>query len=482
MPTMPQWVSTDDAERIAAYTTYEQMYWGAPGAFELTQKGSDTDPIYVPSARAIIEATNRFLAVDWDFYVEGSDDQAKADATAAFFRLFKREQMWSKFATQKRFCLVRGDALWHITADMNKPEGSRLSIHELDPASYFPIYDVNDLDKLVGCYIVDTVEEGDTIVIRRQAYRKQMDESGNFTGVITSELALYELAGWDDRNGAKPEDIKQVSVIIPEYELPAEITSLPVYHWKNFRNPGDPYGSSQMRGIERLASAINQTISDQDLAVALSGLGVYVTDSAAPTDDEGNEVNWLIGPGRVVEISPGNKFDRVTGLTTIAPSLEHAQYLENKMREGAGVPAIAIGDVDVATAESGVALYLRLAPLLAANKEKELELLGVMDNMLYDLQTMWFPAYESINLTNVVVSSVVGNPMPENRQISVDEIIKLATSTPPLITLDMAQAQLTKLGYDFTPGATDAIIEQQSRLAAATDPFAQRFHAETQGE
>lgn len=478
---LPQYLSPDDAERIGAYTLYEQMYWGVPGAFELTQVGTEGDPIYVPSARAIIEATNRFLAVDWDFYVDETvgTPEEQAVAKAAFFRLFKRENMWSKFATQKRYCLIRGDALWHIVADEAKPEGSRISIYELDPASYFPIYDIDNLDRIIGCHIVDVVEEGDTEVIRRQTYRKQLDAFGVTTG-ITSELALFEMNGWDDRNGAKPEDIKRISILKPETLLPEQITQLPVYHIKNIRNPGDPFGSSQIRGVERLAAAINQTISDQDLAVALAGLGVYVTDSAAPTNDDGEEVNWLISPGRVVEVTPGSKWDRVQGITTVQPSLDHAKYLEDKMREGAGVPAIATGDVDVQAAESGIALFLRLAPLLAANAEKETEMLGIYDQMLYDLQMMWFPAYEGINMANVVVSSVVADAMPANREARIQEIIQLATSTPPLISLEMAQAELSKLGYEFGATAATDIVTQTARLAAANDPFAQRMRGEAE--
>lgn len=475
MGVLPTWVSPDDADRLGSYTTYEQMYWGSEGAYELTQKGTDSDPIYVPAARSIIEATLRFLAVDWNFTVEGESPEEVTAAQVAFHNLFKRENMWSKFATQKRYCLIRGDALWHIMADPLKEEGSRISIYELDPGSYFPIYDIEDLDKVVGCHIVDTIidEDGTTEVIRRQTYRKQQDKEGNFTGIITSELALFELAGWDDRNGAKPEDIKQVRVLVPEYPLPTEITQIPVYHWKNIRNPADPFGSSQMRGIERLAAAVNQTITDQDLAVALAGLGVYVTDSAAPVDEDGEEVNWIIGPGRVIELTPATTFKRVNGITSVQPSLDHIGYLEDKMREGAGVPAIAMGDVEVQAAESGIALSLRLSPILAANKEKELDLLGITDNMLYDLQRMWFPAYESLSMENVIVTSVVGDPMPKNRKALVDEIIALATSTPPLLTIEEAREELIKLGYTFTKTAT-GVVKQQERLAAANDPFAGR--------
>lgn len=474
---LPQWASPEDKERIAAYQLYEEMYWGAPDAFKLQQTGTDANPIYIPSVRTIVESTHRFLAVDWGYSVDGGTDEEKALARNEFLKLFRRENMWSKFATQKRYALIRGDALWHVVADLDKPAGSRISIYELDPASYFPIYDIDDLDRLVGCHIVDQVMEGDTTLIRRQTYRKQVDANGIFTGIITSEMALFELAGWDDRNGAKPDDIKQIRIVEAEAPLPSEITSLPVYHIRNMRNPADPFGSSQLRGIERIAAAVNQTINDQDLAVALAGLGVYVTDSAAPTNDDGEEVNWIIGPGRVIELAPTATWQRVPGITSVQPSLDHANYLEGKMREGAGIPAIATGDVDVATAESGIALFLRLAPLLSGNKEKETEMLGVYDQMFYDLQKMWFPAYEQITFgEQVVITASVGDPMPTNREAKITEITTLFAAG--LITIDMATAELTKLGYVFPVGAADALIAQTAKLASANDPYAGRVTKE----
>jgi len=475
---LPKWMSPEDAERIAAYQLYEEIYWGAPGAFELTQKGSDEDPIYVPAARTIIEATNRFLAVDWSYFVDpklGTPEERTALDTA-FLNLFRRETMWAKFATQKRYGLIRGDALWHITADETKAPGSRISIHELDPASYFPIYDDSNIDRIIGCHIVDVTEWDGKEMIRRQTYRKDFER-----GVITSEEAIYELAGWDDRYGAKPEDIKRVTVTIPLHDLPPQITQLPVYHIKNIRNPADPFGSSQLRGIERLAAAVNQTITDQDLAVALAGLGVYVTDSAAPRNEDGEEVNWIIGPGRVIELgAPGNKWDRVQGITTVQPSLDHAGYLEAKMREGAGVPAIATGDVDVQAAESGIALFLRLAPLLAANAEKETEMLGTYDQMFYDLSTMWFPAYEQMDFGAARVSAQVGDPMPENRQAKIDEVIKIYGAG--IITLEMAQAELAKLGYEFPTDGAEAVLSQQARIASMVDPYANRVRVELEDQ
>lgn len=476
----PQWMTADDGLRIESYSLYEQMYWSVPETFQLTKLGTDEDPIYIPKPKVVVEAILRYLCVNWGFEVDpevGTEAERK-EAVQVFKKLFKRETMYAKFASQLRYCLIRGDAVWHFTADPNKPAGSRISIHELDPATYFPIHDEDDPEKLIGVHIVDQFEEPDfSVRIRRQTYRRVMDEFGAFTGEITSQCDLFEIAGWDDRN-LDPNEIRHVRTITPVFTLPKEITQLPVYHWRNNPDPTSEFGSSQFRGVERLFAAINQTISDEDLAVALSGLGVYATDSTAPVDDDGNEVNWLIGPGRVVELTPGATFKRVTGVSTVTPSQDHVKYLEAKVQEASGVPDIAVGLVDSAIAESGVALALKMAPLIASNAEKELEIIGKTDQMLYDLQTMWLPAYEGVNLDGVIVESRVDNPLPRNKAAEIQEVLSLATSSPPLLTIQEARARLSELGYELT-GTVEEIMAQMNAAASAADPFGARMADES---
>jgi hypothetical protein len=459
----PGFASDEDVERLQAYQTYEEMYWGES---TIGIEVEDGDPIRVPTTRIIIEAIHRFLAVGWDFNVIGSGAE-KDNATVAFKKLFKREEIRSKVSSAKRWGLVRGDAMLHVIADPSKPAGSRLIVEELDPGTYFPIYDDDDQAKIVGCHIVDqfVIPGSDDVIARRITYRKSQDDSGAFTGRVTSAIAAYELAGWDDRSDG---DIKLLAVIQEETELPPQITALPVYHWRNTRNTGYTFGSSAIRGIEKVLKAIDQVVTDEDISLALTSLGVYATDSGEP------DGGWVIGPARVVNLQKDTDFKRVAGITSVQPNQDHITYLENKARAGAGVPSIAAGDVDVASAESGVALALKLMPLLAANAERELDMIAVLDHMLFDLQTMWFPAYEGLSFgENVIVESTVNDPMPVNRQATLDEIVMLWTND--LITIDMAIQRLESIGWSFPEGAASLLLTQMSTKATATDAFAARL-------
>jgi hypothetical protein len=484
MGPLESWLSGDDAVRLGAYSVYESMYRNLPGAFKLVQRGDEQNPIYIPSARTIIEAKNRFLAKRWTYALApglGSDSE-RAALDFALQQLFRRERLWSKFATQKRWGLVRGDQVWHITADEDKPEGRRLSVWDIDPASYFPILDPWNSERVLGVHLVDPVEnDAGKTVIKRQTYRKT--ESGG----ISYELSWWETGGWDDRDAdvtlkrVTGSDVPAGDYNAPiSYDLPPEIKSIPVYHIKNNPISNHPFGVSELDGLETLIAGVNQTISDEDLTLAMQGLGLFWTTSGPPVDDNGDETNWKLGPGWVLEIDQDSDFGRVAGVGSISPMLEHVGKLEQAMREASGVPDIAIGTVDVATAESGIALAFKMSPILAGNEEKEGEILSVMDHLLYDLTTMWLPAYEGLSTPSRAVS-VVDDPLPVNRKAVLDEVVAMLSTDPPLISTEYARTILQdRLGYDFPDEMGDTVVGEAQAMADArnVDPFAGRASAE----
>lgn len=487
MGPLDSWLGAEDAERLAAYQIYDSIYRNVPEAFKLVQRGTDQNPIYLPSARTIIEAKNRYLAKRWTYALDPGKGTTQEREILDFTiqNLFRRERMWSKFSTQKRWGLVRGDQVWHIVADPDKPEGRRLSIYEVDPGSYYPIADDWNPDKIYGVHLVDPVmNAAGKTVIKRQTYRKT-DE-----GRVTYECTWWETGAWDDRDAdiklkkINPKDMPEGQKETQEFELDPRITSIPVYHIKNRRTPGDPFGTSDLSGLETIIAGINQSISDEDLALALEGLGLYWTNSGPPVDGDGNEVNWRLGPGWVVEVDDESTFGRVSGVGSVAPYQQHIGKLEQSMRESSGVPDIAIGSVDVQTAESGIALAFKMGPIISENEEKEQEILAVMDNLLYDLTTMWIPVYEGLESPARPVS-IVDDPLPTNRKAVMDEVLAMLTTEPPLISTEYARALLQeKLGYDFPDEMANTVVEEASAIAAArsVDPFATRVAEELENQ
>lgn len=494
---MPAWVTdVQDQRRVAAYDGYDSMYMNLPGTF--IARGGQTDvPIYVPSAMKIVEAVVRYLAKDWRWIVESADPNADPaspsndviQTTMAFHALLTREEFRSKLYSLKRHMVQRGDAVFHITANLAMPEGMRISIDEPSARQVFAIPHPTANNVTIGYYLVDLIyaDDGTTQIARRQEYR--YDPAGS--GQIYSRLTFWESNAWDDRwvghPALKPVEAplayKQDPNVQPALAggfLPASIRSLPVYVFRNRREGGEYWGSSQIAGMETLVGGVNNTVTDEDITLALNGLGVFVTDSAAPLDEAGNEADWVVAPGSVIEVKPGTKFERVAGISTNAPFQEHLGALKDSIDESAGLSATAIGNVDANVAASGVALRLDMAPILAQNEEKEVELLGRLDQMFFDLLTMWFPVDGLPAPAGLMVTNSFGDPLPRDRAATIKEVTDLVAAG--LATVDWAVPYLAQmLGFQFPEGmlaqlsaenvaAVGARIGQEATGATAGTP------------
>jgi hypothetical protein len=440
----PNWIPWElDIMRIQSYQAYEQMYWNAPDTFKVALRGSNDLPIYIPSARTIIDTTHRYTAPGLGVVTRDRDSgQPTTDSAAALMALtdfMRRERFKSKFNGFKRYGLIRGDSLWHITADETKPEGSRISITAIDPAMYFPIYDDEDVDKILGVHLVEYLDTADGPRIRRLTYRKVPRTDG--TNTITVEDGLFEIDKWGGPDATAQTIIQQPT------DLPPEITSIPVYHVKNFEEPGNPFGSSEIRGFERIMSAVNQTVSDESLALALAGIGVYATDSSQPIDPVTKKpVAWKLGPGRVVHYD-GTKWDRVQGVSSVQPFGDHYDRLWTALKQASSTPDIAIGAVDVKIAQSGIALSLQLGPMLAKAGEKNDLIVDVHTQMFYDLTNMWMSAYEATSFNNVTVDCVTGDAVPVDRQARFAELNDMLDRG--VIDTGYYREEAKKLGYVF---------------------------------
>lgn len=454
MAALPSWVPALDAERIAAYQVYEEIYWNHSETFKLVLRGDEARPIYIPNARTIVETANRYvgkgLEVKADPTFGTPNDQAALNL--AINDLVARERFLSKYGSAKRYGIMRGDWLFHIFADEKKEPGKRISIVAIDPASYFVVPDPENEERIWKIHLAEQIlnEKGEARV-RRQTYTKLDD------GRITSELADFKTDEWFVDGKAAQQ------VITPPFVLPDEIRAFPVYHIRNFDEPGNPFGASEIRGIERLLSAINQSATDEDIALALEGLGVYASDSGAPVDEDGEESDWVIGPGRVVENAPN--FRRVSGVSSIGPYINHMDYLKNNAFEATGT--VSLGNIDVKVAESGIALALRMSPTLDKADEKDVLIREVLTQMWFDLATMWFPAYEGQSFGDARPLLSFGDKLPKNRAPEVKLMLELMSAPVPVISAATARAHLAKNGFEFNENEEALVLAEMARAAAA---------------
>lgn len=469
----PQWMSEMDAQRIMSYQVYEQIYWNVPETFKLSARGTDNSPIYIPTGRTIIDTSNRYIGPAWAAVIDpdygGTSDQAAL--RLALTQLFRREKFWTKYNSNKRFGLIRGDWLFHIIGNDLKPQGTRLKIETIDPAAYFPVFHPDDPDRIIGCHLVEQILTDDGWKLKRQTYQRGADPINNdgTDTTIYNSIATFNAESWEEF------DAKPVTTIKPLTPLPPEIKALPVYHIKNIETPGDPFGSSELKGFERIMAAINQAISDEELALALEGIGVYATDGGPPKDENNNITDWVLGPGRVVEHQKGSKFARVQGVGSVTPVMDHLKFLINTLKEASGTPDIAIGKVEVAQV-SGISLLLQMGPMLAKADEREETISSTMDQFLHDISQMWFPAYERESFQAIAVSSY-GDRLPQDRAAQLAEIVQIA-GLPGIVDADWVRAELAKLGFVFDKDIGGKAMAEMAAKAAAVDPFAARMAAE----
>ncbi len=456
-------VDTMDQHRLKAYQLYDDFYANRPETFQVTVRGESDVEIYLPSTKKIIDSTARFLAVDFGWALKGGN---VSEVSAYLENLKKREELSRKFVQAKKSGLTRGDAVWHITADNTKPVGKRISIHTMHPSCYFPI---EDGDRVIGCHLVDLVmdprelrvphPDKNKLVARRQTYRK---EDG---GRISTEARYYEIGGWDDRN-LKPDELKPLSgvpILMPKRLLPAGIGTIPVYCVSNNIPDGSTWGTSQVAGVEYIINAMNQSTTYEDLALVLQGLGVYVTTAQPPVGSDGRPGKYKLHPGNVVEVGTDDTFERVTGVSSVAPFQEHMKWMDDYASKGLGLPDMASGKVDVSVAQSGIALALEMGPIISENEDKQLTLGGRWDQIGYDLIQGWLPAFEGIYSPDTLWETTFGDPMPVNREAVISELIQLKTAG--LLLIDEARQKMETLGYDYNSELAQQLLDEAREIA-----------------
>lgn len=479
-------VANEDKDRVTAYGTYDDIYHNVEEAFKAIlrdDEGDEKSRRLIAQGRTVIDATDRYLAknpaitpqplvVNPDGSTIEADEATLLQVMKVWNDFATREEFFVKLMSLKKWMLIRGDGLLHIMGDDTKPEGSRLRIQEVNPSSYFRIEDPADPERLTGVYLVTIInDDSGGKIAARQAYLK------TDKGTIFTQLLFFEEKAWDDRYPLGEEDLKSVpaparyapqAALIAGYELDPKITSIPVYHFRNVRQGSDsPFGLSELQGIETVLAGIIQTASDEDIATAQVGVGIYVTTSGPPRDSNGKEMDWVVAPASVLELtSQDDRFERVKGIDSVKPLLDHMGMLEEQSLKTTGTPDIAVGSVDVKVAESGIALAIQMAPILGKNGGKELEIKTKVDQLLFDFTTMWAPAYEGLDAKGVRLQITFGDPLPVDRAATIAEIVALIDAR--LISIEYGQQLLRdKLGFEIPPGMLAQIAAEQSQMLDA---------------
>jgi len=491
------WVDEYDNQRLMSYDLYDDLFNNTPAQFKLMLRGTDEKPIYVPTAKGIINALARYVGKNWGIQVKSNAEDAELDPTAevatdeqvaaaqnAFGKLIARERLLSVFRSGVPEWLRRADWCWYVTADPLKAEGRRISVRVVDPRRYFPLNnDTSDLSRVTGQELREETMVGDTAAVLVQTYLKYTDPGHPDYGSEEPPEGFpitYQVQAYDQKDFLDP--TKRKALAHPE-NLPQTIlegiTALPIYHIRNNETTDDPFGRSDLSGLESVIAGINQSWSDEDLSLAFMGIGMYWTDSGAPVDETtGQATSWKLGPKRVIEVDEGTSFNKVDGITSVEPFQTHISGLKETAQATMGLSDVSVGTAENVTAESGIALAIRFSPTQDTAVNKNAIINGVLTQMFHDLK-QWFAVYEGIDMGEVVVTSVTDNAnlLPFDREGRWQELMEGVTAG--VFTPEYAVSVLEEeFGYVFPAGYVDDLTAANAAKAAAADPFASRTGAE----
>jgi hypothetical protein len=456
------WIPEEDRHRLNAYIQYDDMYWNDTRQFALRVLEGE-EPVYIPNARQVVNTTAHFFLKGLDLSCTNEKTKAALDV------LLKREMFYSRFNDAKVSGVARGDWVLHMTADPKKDGGSRISITVVEPFDVFPIWDEDEPGKMVGCHLAVAYlppREQDPEQkqrLHRLTYRLEVDEK---TGKkrISREEGIYAINHTVSIVTGEPEgQVELLKTILKKSFLDERITAIPIYWFKNQSWGGDDYGSSELRGMERLTEVISQGSTDVTGALSLEGLGVYATDGGRPVttgpDGQTVETDWEVAPGKVMEVPSGAYFRRVDGVGSITPAIDNIGYLETKIHRALGLTDVALGDVEATVAQSGIALAIKFLPTLARLESRDQAGIDKLTHLFYDWKT-WHEVFEKELLEGDIVP-VIGDKLPMDRTARVNELNNMFDRK--IIPKSYYRDEMEKMGYTFPADIQDELDKESEK-------------------
>jgi hypothetical protein len=179
-------------------------------------------------------------------------------------------------------------------------------------------------------------------------------------------------------------------------------------------------------------------------------------------DDNGHESNWEVYPGGVMEVPAGSYFRRVEGVGSIQPMMDQLKYLESKMYAATGMTDVALGQVDVQVAQSGVALAIKFMPTLARIEHRDISHVEVLQQMWHDLQ-FWFQVYDPRAQIPEVDVLIAKSKLPVNRVETLNELNNMYDRK--IISRKYYREKMAELGYIIPANEDETILKEAEALA-----------------
>lgn len=469
----PNWLPDDDAQRAATYDSLEGVYWSEDWSYTLRVIVTE-QPVYTPNPRIVVDTISHYLLKGLTIGVE--DPEKNKQEAQDLEDFLDREMFYPRFHTAKLGGCIHGDFVLHMTADPDKPAGKRISLCSVHPGKVVRKFDDDDGEHVTEAWICEPYQDPDNKdepLIRRLHYwyvqgsvstdsdepddipadAPQMTQDGVLRYVWSEELILRN----NEKLWTDEEEVYQT--LNPEGQLPEEINHIPIFWFKNIAMDGQPFGSSDLRGLERMFRGVSQQHTDLNVAMALDGLGLYATDAPPPATASGTEGTWTIEPGQVQQVPNGNFFKRVEGIGSVQPMIDTIKYAEEKINQAAGLSEVALGAVAPAMASNPMALAVNFMPTLSKVEERDHFGLAKLKHVFW-MWTMFREAYESkVWPAKLKVTVQIGEKLPQDRTARINELNNMLDRD--IISKAFYRQEMEKLGYQFPDDIQDQIDEER---------------------
>jgi len=471
----PNWLPNDDSERAACYDSLESMYWSEDASYTLRVLVTE-QPIYSPNPRIVVDTIAHYLLKGLKIGVE--DPEKNKQEASDLEDFLDREMFYPRFHAAKHGGCIRGDFCLHMTADPDKPAGKRVSLTSVHPGKVVRKFDDDDGEHITEAWIIEQYcdpDDEDQDLVRRLHYWYEVGDvstktddpdelppidqeiapAGETRLVWSEEEILYN----DDTLWGDSERVRQVVNLAAP--LPEEVDHIPVFWFKNIPMDGQPFGSSDLRGLERMFRGVSQQITDLNIAMALDGLGQYVTDAPPPSGPNGQELSWTIEPGQVQQVPNGNFFKRVEGVGSVQPMLDTIGYAENQINQASGVSAVSMGDVPPAVSSNPMALAVNFMPTLSKVEQRDHFGIARLKHVFWQW-THFREAYEGkVWPAKLKVTVVIGDKLPQDRTARVNELNNMLDRD--IISKAYYRQEMTLLGYQFPDDIEEQVDEDREK-------------------
>ncbi|MCW2922253.1 MAG: hypothetical protein JWL76_2127 [Thermoleophilia bacterium] len=452
--TKPQEISDEDAQRRVEIRNRWNRYEGTSPASLRVAPGETDDNTNLPDVGTIIDASVDFLVgKEPTFHALNEQGEEQADASESIERVWKHAKKATLLRETATSGAIAGTFALKLLPD-DGPEGIP-GIVLLDPCDVQILTDPADIRKRTG-YVIDQIvgadDEGSDLLLREEHEQNEGGQSWTIR-YYRGRMTTYRV-GMEVRQGVRWEQTNEI-----EWQHPFAA----IVDGQNLPAPHQVWGRSDLGDdVLRLQDAINASASGERriLRHYASPQEVVTGGGDAKAVSQAMQQAAI---GMALVLPEGGAYQIVQASTTgLDASHRFRESLTDKLFERAGVPRIAVGQLEGVGALSGVALLVMYRPLTAKTETK---------------RATYGDAIDELNRRILVImgegefqcGTTWADPLPQDTQAAVSEALDLQTLGVSKQTI------FERLGLDWT-------LQQKRIQDEAGDPMGDEHGLLTRNE